>query len=437
MSTTNEEVRMVFVSLGDTSDEVSFETALSRGIAPDGSLYYPKTIPQFSTETLQQLPSMPAQDIDKTVLKLWLGDELSDGDLSHIVETAATFETPINHVGDKHVLELFHGPTMAFKDVAARYLAAFMGHFNSKTGRTSTVLVATSGDTGGAIAHGFGGISGVKVVVLYPKGRVSKLQAMQLRRVSDNVRSLEIAGDFDDCQALVKQAFADKELSAELNLTSANSISIGRLLPQITYYVRTYAALNRDDLRIVVPSGNLGNVTAGLFAYSMGLPIKKFLAANNANDALHRLLETGVYTPMQTIQTASNAMDVGAPNNLPRLMRIFGDSVDEVRNVVNTSRVTDEQTAETIRRVYSETGYLLDPHTAVGWYASESAPSELHDVVVSTASPLKFADEIETLTGIHVDNTAELQALEKVPERYSEINSDFNELREFLLEKRA
>lgn len=428
---------MHFVSLGNPSDKVSFEQALSRGIAPDGSLYFPVETPRFSTEQIARLPSMTPLEIDEAVLSLWLGDELSSEEIRSIVRTAATFDTPTVPVDDKHVLELFHGPTMAFKDVAARYLATLMSHFNAKSGRTSTVLVATSGDTGGAIAHGFANIPGVEVVVLYPKGRISKLQEMQLRRVADNVNSVEVAGDFDTCQALVKKAFADTELSQQLNLTSANSISIGRLLPQITYYVRSYASLARNDLRFVVPSGNLGNVTAGLLARAMGVPISRFLAANNANDALYRYISTGVYEPNQTIQTVSNAMDVGAPNNLPRLARLFDDSPSRAADVVDVARVNDDETAETIKKVYEETGYLLDPHTAVGWRASETSPSELHDVIVSTASPLKFADEIKQLTGIDVDNTRELSSLERLPEKYDELSGSFDEFRQLLLSKQS
>ncbi len=424
---------MKFVSLGDPTDVVSFETALARGIPTDGSLYYPLEIPKLGEPQLRSLGSLAFKEIDQLVLNAWLGDEIPADDLAKIVDDAATFETPAVKVADKYVLELFHGPTMAFKDVAARYLAAFMGYFNAKAGRTSTVLVATSGDTGGAIAHGFGGVEGVNVVVLYPKGRVSKLQLDQLRRVAGNITSVEVEGDFDDCQALVKAAFADEELSSRAHLTSANSISIGRLLPQMLYYTRAYAQLQRDDLRFVVPCGNLGNLTAGVMAQQMGVPISSFVAANNINDALYRYSHLNRYEPLKTKQTISNAMDVGAPNNMPRLQRLFDESVRRLRSDIQVARVTDEQTVETIKQVYEDTGYVLDPHTAVAWRASEEFPAENEvDVIISTASPLKFSEEIEHLTGIRVDNSAELEKLQNTPERYQEIGNSLVELREII-----
>ena len=426
---------MKFVSLETPSDEASFEEALSRGIPADGSLYVPKHIPTLDAEVLHNLPDMTTAERGKALLAPWVNDELSDSELNEIVAMAATFDTPVVAVGDKHVLELFHGPTMAFKDVAARYLAAFMSHFNKKSGRTSTVLVATSGDTGGAIAHGFGGIPGVRVVVLYPKCRVSRLQQEQLRRTADNIHTLEVSGDFDDCQQLVKEAFKDAQLTKRLHLTSANSISIGRLLPQTTYYAAAYGQLNQPNIRMVVPTGNIGNLTAGVLAQRMGVPIARFLAANNANNALYRLAQTGTYEPLRTKQTASNAMDVGAPNNLPRLMRLFDDSVDELRKNMDVSYVNDADTAKTISSVYEQTGYLLDPHTAVAWRASENVPSNgMADVIVSTASPLKFAEEIEKLTGIVVDNSAELEKLLSTAESYSSIEATMDDFATFLEE---
>ena len=426
---------MKFVSLGNPEDVVSFQEALSRGIPPDGSLYYPVEIPRLSAEQIASLPSLDTKAIDQLILTAWLGDEIPADDLMAIVDRAATFETPCVEVADKHVLELFHGPTMAFKDVAARYLAALMGYFNAKTGRTSTVLVATSGDTGGAIAHGFGDVERTKVVVLYPKGRVSQLQQEQLRRVAANVQTLEVDGDFDACQALVKQALADTALVEKVGLTSANSITVGRLLPQTLYYARAFAQLGgRDDLRFVVPSGNLGNITGGVLAQHMGIPIASFLAANNANNAIDQYARSGAFTPFAAVPTISNAMDIGAPNNLPRLQRIFGDDVAAFRSDIKTDCVTDENTVATIKKVYADTGYLLDPHTAVAWYASEQHPdAATHDVIVSTAAPEKFAEEILHLTGLQVDNTEELKRLRQTPERYSEIANSLDELRSFIL----
>ncbi len=425
---------MKFVSLGNPEDIVSFEVALRRGIPADGSLYYPVEIPQLTAEQVSMLPQLGRNAIDALMLTQWVGDEIPSNDLEGIITHAATFDTPAEPVADKHVLELFHGPTMAFKDVAARYLASFMGYFNQKTGDTSTVLVATSGDTGGAIAHGFGGVEGTRVVVLYPKGRVSQLQQEQLRRVASNVHTLEVDGDFDACQALVKQALADKALVEAVGLTSANSITVGRLLPQTLYYARAFAQLGgRRDLRFVVPSGNLGNITGGVLAQQMGVPIAGFLAANNANNAIDRYAHDGSFTPFEAVPTMSNAMDIGAPNNLPRLQRIFGQDIAAFRADIQTAQVSDEQTIETIKSVYAETGYLLDPHTAVAWYASEQIPGEnMHDVIVSTAAPEKFAEEIQRATGIAVDNTAELAKLRSITERYSGIPNSIDALKQHI-----
>lgn len=425
--------RMNFVSLGDATDIANFEEALARGIPADGTLYYPVNIPVLTDEQIASLPMPKTKEIDTLLLGAWLGDEIPPEDLKQIVDMAATFETPTVKVADRYVLEVFHGPTMAFKDVAARYLAALMSYFNARSGRTSTVLVATSGDTGGAIAHGFGDIPGVRVVVLYPKGRVSKLQQEQLRRVAPNIHSLEVDGDFDDCQALVKQAFADKKLSAGFGLTSANSISIGRLLPQTLYYARAYAQIARKDLRFAVPCGNLGNVTAGVMAQRMGIPISSFLAVNNSNDALYHYYQQGFYESQKTVPTLSNAMDVGAPNNMPRLMRLFQDSVERLRQDIAVTHITDETTIKTIKKVYQDTGYLLDPHTAVAWSGCDAVPANgKTDVIVATASPLKFSEEIERLSGIRVDNSTELAKLQKIPERYHQIQNSLSELTTFI-----
>ncbi|HEY5152819.1 MAG TPA: threonine synthase [Candidatus Saccharimonadales bacterium] len=423
---------MKFVSLTDPGDAVSFEEALARGIAPGGSLYVPQSVPQLSEAEIARLIGADRFETATIMLQPWLGEEIPAGDLEKIIRQASTFDTPLVDVGDKKVLELFHGPTMAFKDVAARYLSAFMSYFNRKAGRHSTVLVATSGDTGGAIAHGFADVDCLDLVVLYPKGRISHLQREQLRRVAANVRSVEVDGDFNDCQQLVKQAFADRGLVEKLNLTSANSINIGRLLPQIIYYASVYGQLGSGTTRVVVPTGNLGNLSAGLLARAMGVPIAKFLAANNLNDSLARYLKTGDYHPVRTIETMSTAMDVNAPNNLPRFMWIFHDDVKAARAVVQAVRVTDEETVETIRRVYKDTGYLLDPHTAVGWRASDVLADDGPDVITATASPLKFAEEIFEKTGIRVDNEHLLEELRRKPERYWQIDNSFAQLSEFL-----
>lgn len=425
---------MKFISLTDPTDVVSFEEALFKSIANDGGLYVPADIPQLSVSDIQQLTGATRQEAAQLILNKWLGDEIPVADLEMIIDRASTFETPLVPVGDKVILELFHGPTLAFKDVAAGYLAAIVSYFNQKRGRHSTILVATSGDTGGAIAHGFGDVDQIDVVVLYPKDRVSTLQKEQLRRVASNVHTVEVAGSFDDCQAMVKQALADPELSSSMNLMSANSINVGRLLPQSTYYAYAYGQLTDRTGRFVVPSGNLGNITGGSLALAMGVPIPGFLAANNVNNTFARYIQSGSYQPEKSIQTFSNAMDVVAPNNLPRLIQLFTREKGVALAHFQAATVTDDETTQTIKQVYQDTGYLLDPHTAVAWCASEKvkSPVSYPDIIVSTASPLKFANEIHEKTGIEVDNSKLLQTLRLRAERYSEITNSVHEFKEYL-----
>ncbi len=423
---------MKFVSLTDPKDKVSFERALSNGLAKDGSLYVPEFVPRLSEVDIDGLIKANRFETAQIMLTPWVSEEITAEDLDKIIRSASTFDTPLIDVGGKKILELFHGPTMAFKDVAAGYLSAFMSYFNQKAGRSSTVLVATSGDTGGAIAHGFADVPNVELVVLYPKGRVSQLQQEQLRRVAKNVRSLEVKGDFNDCQQLVKKALADRQLSEQLNLTTANSINIGRLLPQITYYGSLYGQLANSTARVVVPTGNLGNLTAGLLARVMGVPIADFVAANNMNDLLVRYLMTGAYEIKQTIRPMSTALDVNAPNNFARFTHLLDSDSFALSHAVQAVRVTDEETIQTIKRVYYDTGYLLDPHSAVGWYASELVGSAQINVILATASPLKFAEEIFEKTGIKVDNTKQLEGLRQKAERYWEIENSIAELCEFL-----
>lgn len=427
---------MKFVSLNDLQGEaVSFQEALARGIAPDGGLYVPQSIPELSPAELDQLIGADRYKIAKIMLGPWLAGELPEHDLEAIIRRAASFDTPLVKVSNKYVLEMFHGPTMAFKDVAAGYLAAFMDYFNKKTGRPLTVLVATSGDTGGAIAHGFADIESINVVVLYPRGRVSRLQREQLRRTAKNVQAVEVKGDFNDCQDLVKKAFVDRQLGREFNLTSANSINVGRLLPQTTYYASIYSQLGKAAGQVVVPTGNLGNLTAGVLARAMGIPIAGFVAATNSNDIVARYLKDGKYQPKATVRTLSNAMDVNAPNNLPRLRWLFKDDLAATRPVIKAASVSDQETIETIKRVYKETGYLLDPHTAVGWRASELLGGK-EDIIVATASPLKFAEEILAKTGIKTNNSYLLERLRQQPERYTEIGNNLADLKKALNEQK-
>ncbi len=424
---------MNYFSTNRTAPTVNFQAALFRGLAPDGGLYFPETFPRFSPDDLAGLSGADLPTVASAVLRQWFSDEIDTETLDAIAHDAQHFPIPLVQVGDLHVLELFHGPTKAFKDVAAQNLSRLMSHFLKQDDRQVTLLVATSGDTGGAIAHGFANIDNIEVYVLFPKGRVSGLQEEQLTRVAPNVHPIEVEGVFDDCQAMVKRAFNDADLTA-LNLTSANSISIGRLIPQIIYYIYAYAQLQRDDIAFVVPSGNFGNLTGGLFARQMGLPFEHFIAATNENDAAVRYITSAEYSPRPTIQTLSNAMDVGNPSNFVRILELFNYDYDAFVKVLQAYKVSDAETAETIQRVYESTGYLLDPHTAVGWLVAERhADPSLTNVLVATADPLKFSAEIRTNTGIEIDDSAAITALRSRPQRKTAIDNDYDALKALLL----
>ncbi len=410
---------MRFVSLANPEDAVSFQGAIEQGAPQDGhSVYVPEHIPRLDPHDIERISSGDPIEIGRAVLRPYIGDEIPEDDLDRIVRESTTFDVPLVDVGDRKVLEVFHGPTGAFKDVAAQYLGQFLNYFYQQTGRRSLVLVMTSGDTGGAVAAGLGDMDGVDVLMGYPKGRVSQLQQEQLRRVADNVHTLEIDGSFDDCLSLVDEAFKDDELQEGINLTTANTINIGRLLPQITYHAKIFSELGDEAAHTwnVVPSGNGGNLTAGLLGRAMGIPSGGYVMANNRNDMLTRYWKTGLYEPTDSVPTPSNAMDIGNPKNGPRLQWIFGGDMELMRSVLRAKSVSDDETFRTIKAVHAETGYVLDPHTAVGWAASGPG-----DVIVSTASPDKFAEVIEEGTGIVVDNSAQLAELRQVPERYTEM----------------
>lgn len=421
-----------YVSTNRKAPPVNFETALFQGLAPDGGLYLPTKFPCFTLDELERLKGLSLQEVGVRVLQKWFGDELELDAIERIGTEAQHFPIPLRQVGDFHVLELFHGPTQAFKDVAAQNLSRLMSYFLAKQAKRVTLLVATSGDTGGAIAHGFSNISNIDVFVLFPKGRVSKLQEEQLTRVAANVHPLEVDGVFDDCQALVKRAFTDPTLSHR-NLTSANSISIGRLIPQIIYYVYAYAKLQSEEIQFIVPSGNFGNLTGGLFAREMGLPFRSFVAATNENDAAVRYVENGRYQPNPTVPTLSNAMDVGSPSNFVRILELCNHDYEAFRQLIQAYRVSDKTTVQTIKRVYKQHGYLLEPHTAVGWHVAEQhADPAMQTVLVATASPIKFAAEIETATGIAVDNSAAITALQQRTKRKTEIANSYDALKKAL-----
>lgn len=429
---------MFFHSTNHHSAPVNFETALLQGLAPDKGLYFPDHFPQFSPQELRELCGKSLQEIGSIILNKWIGDEIAPDDIKQIVEKALDFPIPLVKVGPYTILELFHGPTMAFKDVAGKTLGQLTSHVLKKQKRQATILVATSGDTGGAVAQGFAGVENVKVVILFPKGKVSQLQEEQLTRVEDNVFAIEVDGVFDECQDFVKRAFLDPDLH-DLHLTSANSINIGRLIPQSIYYVYTWTQLmnnskvNSKELEFIIPSGNLGNATAGLFARQMGLPLHSFIIATNENDPVVKYYETGEYNAQQSISTLSNAMDIGNPSNFSRMLEIFTHNHAEFKKVIQAIKISDKETVETMKKVYNEYNYLLDPHTAVAWKAAKWLSSkDKVPIIISTASPVKFAAEIEKTTGIKVDNAKEIEKLQVRPKTKYEIANNYEEFKKMI-----
>ncbi len=386
---------------------VSFREALLQGLAPDGGLYMPLDWPHFSHEEIDAWRGLPFPDLAARLAQACLGDEFPSGDIDRLVRSALDFPVPLVPLGDGlSVLELFHGPTLAFKDFGARFLGRFFGHLLARRGEHATILVATSGDTGSAVAHGFAGVPGVRVVVLYPAGKVSPFQEAQMATIGGNVTAVRVPGVFDDCQRLVKAAFLDEAL-APLRLSSANSINIGRLLPQSFYYVAAYLAATRatgEPVTFAVPSGNLGNLTAGLVAQRMGLPVHHFIAATNVNDVLPEFLETGVYRARPSIATLSNAMDVGDPSNFPRVLELCGGSAAGVRARVHGIVVDEPGTRAAMRRAFDRHGRVFDPHGAVGYAAAlrerESDAAATPAIILATAHPAKFAQAVEDTLGV-------------------------------------
>lgn len=426
---------MKFYSTNKKSPLVDFKTALFQGLAPDGGLYMPEVFPKFTSKELKSLPSLTLVEVGALVLQKWLGDEIPEKDIREISKNSLTFPIPVKQVGDYSLLELFHGQTAAFKDIAGRFLANLFTYYLKVEKENITILVATSGDTGGAIAQAFSNNDRVKVVILFPKGKVSNLQEEQLTRVGKNVLPLAIKGDFDDCQSYVKEAFLDRDLQ-HLNLSSANSINIGRLLPQIIHYVWCYANLQKNNLRFVVPSGNLGNITAGLFATRMGIPLSSFVIATNVNDSVVKYYKTGEFRKQKTISTLSNAMDIGNPNNFSRVLKLFNNDHEEFCKLIKAVKVTDEETIRVIKEVYKQYDYLLDFHTAVAYAAAEKLKDDtLHAVLVATASPAKFSSEIRQETGIIIDNKQALAKLQKLEKREFQVESNYQAVKEVLQNK--
>ena len=430
---------MKYYSTNHKSDDVTLRDAVVRGLAPDRGLYMPERLNKLPKEFFENIDKMTFQEMSLEVAKAFFAEDIPADDLKRIVYDTLAFETPVVKVEDNiYSLELFHGPTLAFKDVGARFMARLLGYFNKEEKQLVNVLVATSGDTGSAVANGFLGVEGVHVYVLYPKGKVSPIQECQFTTLGRNITAVEIDGVFDDCQALVKNAFMDAELNQRMKLTSANSINVARFLPQAFYYFNAYAQMKRlgkaDNLVICVPSGNFGNITAGLFGWFMGLPVKRFIAANNANDIFYNYLKSGVYSPKPSVQTLANAMDVGDPSNFARVLALYGGSHKDIAGHIGGATYTDDQIKETLKDCFERTGYLLDPHGTCGYRAlkEQLQPGE-YGVFLETAHPAKFKDKVDAITGGDVEIPARLQAFMKGTKQSVALSKDYTDFRNFLM----
>ncbi len=428
---------MKYYSTNHNTPDVSLETAVTKGLASDRGLFMPERIDSLPETFFNDIESMNFQEISFEVAKKFFGEDIPEHILKKIVFDTLSFDTPLVKVRDNiFSLELFHGPTSAFKDVGARFMARLLAYFLGKEKKMVHVLVATSGDTGSAVANGFLGVSGIHVHVLYPKGKVSEIQEKQFTTLGQNITALEIDGTFDDCQALVKSAFMDEVLKEKITITSANSINVARFLPQAFYYFNAWAKLEDKTRKVVfsVPSGNFGNLTAGLFAKRMGLPVSKFIAANNLNDIVFKYLKTGDYVPQPSISTIANAMDVGDPSNFARILDLYHHDHQAIANDIVGTTYTDNQIRETLLSVYKTTGYLLDPHGAVGFRALDELLNEGDTgIFLETAHPAKFTETVEQVVGIgNVPMPEKLQLFMKGKKLSLEFSDNYESFRAYL-----
>ncbi len=434
---------MRYYSTNHTSPKVDFKEATIKGQAPDKGLYFPESIPQLPKDFISNIENYSKEEIAFTVIRPYVGITIPEKELEKIIEETINFNFPLVNI-EKNIsaLELFHGPTLAFKDVGARFMSRCLGYFvnhpDNHRHEKITVLVATSGDTGGAVANGFYDVDGVNVVILYPSGKVSSVQELQLTTLGKNITALEVDGSFDDCQQLVKQAFADEGLNKKLFLTSANSINVARWLPQQFYYFFAYQQWKEKDNPpvISVPSGNFGNICAGLLAQRSGLPVQHFIAACNANDVVPDYLKTGKYTSKKSVTTISNAMDVGDPSNFIRILELFAHEFNPLKNVMSSSTTSDEETKSTIKEVYLNTNYLLDPHGAVGYLALKKYLQQhphLKGIFIETAHPVKFYDVTEPIIKKPVPMPDAINNLLTKKKQSIKMGVNYNDLKEYLL----
>ena len=433
---------MKYYSTNYQASDATLQEAVVKGLASDKGLFMPYEIKTLSQSFYDQIENLSFQEIAYQVADAFFGEDIPAETLKQIVYDTLNFDAPVVKVRENiYSLELFHGPTLAFKDVGGRFMARLLGYFIKQEGQKQvTVLVATSGDTGSAVANGFLGVEGIHVYVLYPKGKVSDIQEKQFTTLGQNITALEVDGTFDDCQALVKNAFMDAELNAHMKLTSANSINVARFLPQAFYYFYAYAQLKKagkaNNLVICVPSGNFGNITAGLFGKRMGLPVKRFIAANNRNDIFYQYLQTAKYNPCPSVATIANAMDVGDPSNFARILALYEYSHQAICAEISGATYTDEQIRETIKKIYQGTGYLLDPHGACGYRALEEGLQEDEvGIFLETAHPAKFLDTVEGIIDDKVEIPTKLQEFMKGTKQSIEMSKDFESFKAYLLKE--
>ena len=443
---------MKYYSTNGQAPIADLEKAVVKGLAEDRGLYMPEEIYKLPQAFFNDIQNMKFQDIAYNVASNFFGDDVDGDALQDLVYDTLSFDCPVVKVTDQiYALELFHGPTLAFKDVGARFMARLLRYFTSSTSSTNNlinVLVATSGDTGSAVANGFLGVEGIHVYVLYPKGKVSPIQECQFTTLGKNITAIEVDGVFDDCQALVKSAFMDQELNEHMKLTSANSINVARFLPQAFYYFNAYARMKAlglaDQLVMCVPSGNFGNICSALFGHQMGLPIKRFIAANNANDIFYKYLQTGKYEPRASVQTLANAMDVGDPSNFARILNLYSENGQltpeathhRITNLISGATYKDEQIRKTMQQCYEETGYVLDPHGACGYQALKDGlkPGEI-GVFCETAHPAKFKEKVDDILGTDIEIPARLKAFMEGQKQSVGMSKEFAEFKAYLMKQ--
>lgn len=434
---------MKYYSTNKQAPIANLSKAVVKGLAEDRGLYMPERINKLPKEFFDNIEKLSFQEIAYRVADAFFGEDVEAEALKKIVYDTLAFDCPVVKVsGNIYSLELFHGPTLAFKDVGARFMARMLQYIASRetadNSKTVNVLVATSGDTGSAVANGFLGVEGIHVYVLYPKGKVSKIQESQFTTLGKNITAIEIDGVFDDCQALVKNAFMDEELNKHMKLTSANSINVARFLPQAFYYFNAYARMKEqglaDNLVICVPSGNFGNITAALFGHSMGLPIKRFIAANNANDIFYKYLKSGKYEPKPSIQTIANAMDVGDPSNFARILDLYGNSHERITSLISGATYSDERISETMQECYKSSGYILDPHGACGYQAlKELLKPDETGVFCETAHPAKFKEKVDEILNTNIEIPERLAAFMRGTKLSIPMSKDFETFKKFLM----